>query len=66
VKVDTEGAEWQVLRGATSLLRSRPIIVVETLARNTQRFGYHPDEMLAWLRQLGYEIERREDDAICR
>lgn len=66
VKVDTEGAEWQVLRGATSLLRSRPIVVVETLARHTQRFGYHPDEMLAWLREFGYEIDRRECDAICR
>ena len=66
VKVDTEGAEWQVLRGATSLLQSRPVIVVETWAGNTRRFGYHPDQMLAWLSELGYEIEQRTGDAICR
>jgi FkbM family methyltransferase len=66
LKIDTEGAEWQVLQGAESLLRSRPIIVVETLARNTERFGYHPEEMLNWLSGFGYEIERRGSDAICR
>jgi Methyltransferase FkbM domain len=66
LKIDTEGAEWQVLRGAESLLCSRPIIVVETHTGNAARFGYHPDEMLNWLSGFGYEIERKERDAICR
>jgi FkbM family methyltransferase len=67
VKIDVEGAEWPVLRGIGDLLRSRPVLIVESLPENTQRFGYRPNEMFHWLRSFGYQFEWfTSDDVICR
>jgi FkbM family methyltransferase len=57
VKIDVEGAEWQVLRGLTGLLAPPlPLLVVEACATNTKRFDYKPSEMFAWLAAYGYEF----------
>jgi FkbM family methyltransferase len=56
VKVDVEGAEWQVLEGLGEHLGG-PVLVVEACAENTRRFGYEPAEMLEWLVDRGYGLE---------
>jgi len=65
VKIDVEGAEWQVLRGLDGFLPG-PIILIETRDGNPSRFGYRFEEMLAWLEAMDYEVERLGADAICR
>jgi len=52
MKIDVEGSEWNVLRGAERLLRSpeAPILILELSRLTFARFGYTPEELLAWLR----------------
>jgi FkbM family methyltransferase len=56
IKVDVEGAEMRVLRGAVGLLnRYLPVLLIETFE--------HRDEVIAFLKRFGYEIydsDRRE------
>jgi len=60
IKIDVEGAELQVLKGATSLLtrssKEAPVIVFEYEPRNTERFGYSVDDIIKLLHMLGFEI----------
>jgi FkbM family methyltransferase len=52
---DTEGAELDVLRGATEyLLRHRPVYVVEVVPRWLARAGVEPKELLDEFTSLGY------------
>jgi FkbM family methyltransferase len=71
VKIDVEGAEWNVLRGATQLLEhDRPCLLIELSARQQAAFGYTPMELVRWLETRGYsfhwvgDLERpfEEDD----
>src|SRR5690606_22627835 len=62
VKIDVEGAELLVLRGATELL-ARPknqsaTLVFEHEAKNYARFGYAAGELFELLRRNGYVIWR--------
>lgn len=60
IKVDVEGAELQVLQGATSLLTlpqpEAPALIFEYGPENSKRFGYSSSEILVFLRELGYSI----------
>jgi hypothetical protein len=58
IKVDVEGAELQVLKGAKSLLTSvkAPVLIVEYGPANTSDFDYPADEVCEFLRELGYMI----------
>lgn len=51
MKLDAEGAEWEILRGAEQLLiRSpQPHLILELSPTSTKLFGYHPLEMFDWL-----------------
>jgi FkbM family methyltransferase len=67
IKVDVEGAELLVLKGAQRILTEmRPIIVMEVSKRTTARFGYSVDDLLAFLKQEGYQIRSvpNEENAI--
>ena len=48
IKCDAEGAEFRILRGASSLLKSEkpPIWLMEISVGAAKRFGYHPDDIL--------------------
>jgi FkbM family methyltransferase len=63
IKIDVEGAELQVLQGATGLLSSfePPAVVVEYGPVNTAAFGYAADEVCTFLRDLGYRINQLTD-----
>lgn len=56
VKIDVEGSEWAVLRGAEQVLRRcRPALMVELNDETAANAGYKVDDMIDWLSGLGYE-----------
>jgi len=55
IKIDTEGCELFVLKGAKSLIESwHPYILCECYELNTRQFGYHPNEISKLLSSFGY------------
>ena len=58
MKIDVEGAELFVLRGAASLFAAghRPLMLIEIFAPWERAFGYGPWEVLSLLEQLGYRF----------
>ena len=65
VKIDVEGGELDVLRGARQLLqRWRPALVVELHRRND--LPHHPEDVTAWLAEAGYRVEPLPRDGRAR
>ncbi|MDP9021492.1 MAG: FkbM family methyltransferase [Actinomycetota bacterium] len=59
VKIDVEGAELRVLRGAAATIaRDRPPVLCEIEARHTAKYGRDPDEVHGWFAQRGYTMHR--------
>ena len=60
MKVDVEGAEFLVFRGAENLLSQpaddAPVILFEYAPDNYQRFGFESEEVLQWLESKGYKL----------
>ena len=57
VKVDVEGFELPVLRGAAELIeRHRPLLWCETWSEYTRRYDYTPADLFAFLEGYGYRI----------
>jgi hypothetical protein len=56
IKIDVEGAELDVFRGATRVLSAsyRPIILSEVDDRRTRAWGYEGDELVRFLASLGF------------
>jgi FkbM family methyltransferase len=64
MKIDVEGAEWMVLRGAEeSLKRFRPWLVVEISSKNFRRAGYEARELVSYLEGMGYQMRNLETGA---
>lgn len=56
VKLDVEGAELDVLKGATRMLSANsPILLVEVFDVRTRPWGYRANEIVRFLHKLGYE-----------
>jgi FkbM family methyltransferase len=56
IKCDVEGAELLVFRGGRqTLCEHRPVVFAELLRKWSKPFGYHPNDMLAYFTELGYE-----------
>lgn len=56
IKCDVEGAELLVFRGGRhTLSEHRPVVFAELLRKWSKPFGYHPNDMLAYFNELGYE-----------
>lgn len=55
LKIDTEGCEKFVLRGAENLIKTHhPMILIEYSEESTRQFGYHAAEVLNLLARWGY------------
>ncbi|MGH7655306.1 MAG: FkbM family methyltransferase [Gemmatimonadaceae bacterium] len=55
IKLDVEGGELAVLRGAARVLQTdRPIVFCEMLRRHAKAFGYHPNDIIALMAGHGY------------
>src|SRR5208283_4845586 len=56
IKCDVEGAELLVLKGGVKTIEKyRPIIQCEMLRKWAKRFNYHPNDIIAFLGQFGYQ-----------
>lgn len=57
IKIDVEGAELEVLRGAVGLMRSPnpPVLLFESVGHSAA-FGHSDAEVLAFVRAQGYQI----------
>lgn len=57
IKLDTEGFELPALRGAEqTLLRCRPIVVVEQKPQHADRYGFEPQAACRYLESLGAQL----------
>jgi FkbM family methyltransferase len=57
IKIDVEGAELDVLQGASSLLsRARPLLIFEHVAATASLYGLAPGAPYDLLTELGYEL----------
>lgn len=55
IKLDVEGAEIFALRGGLkSIDEYKPILFVEMLRKWAAKYGYHPNEIIGMLEQVGY------------
>src|SRR5207244_2913504 len=55
IKIDVEGAEMMVLRGAKQTLqRHRPAIIIELIEELLESMGTSSDEVSRFLAELGY------------
>ena len=55
IKCDVEGAELFVFKGGRQTLqKDKPAIYTEMLRKWAKRFGYHPNDIISLLSELGY------------
>ncbi len=66
LKLDVEGCELAVLRGASRLLTETDIVYCELSHGNCSRFGYRPEEVEALLLDAGFAFIRRDGDGVSR
>ncbi len=65
IKCDVEGAELFVFRGGLELLaRDKPIVFSEMLRKWAAKFHYHPNEIIALFKSLGYRCFTAEDTGL--
>jgi FkbM family methyltransferase len=57
IKIDVEGAEWEVLKGGEHLIRrDEPAIAFEFGARVSASYGAGPEDLFDWFEDRGYAI----------
>lgn len=63
IKIDVEGAEWDVLKGAAGVLaRSRPVLLLSLHPPALAQQGLTPEGLLAWLGERGYDCRVIDQD----
>lgn len=61
LKIDTEGYEELVLKGATNLLRSKPCVIVEQKPGKAQKYGLKETGAVTYLESLGAKLRAMID-----
>jgi FkbM family methyltransferase len=57
IKCDVEGAEFFVYKGgAATIEKCKPIVFSEMLRKWSAKFGYHPNDIIDFFRQFGYNV----------
>lgn len=56
MKIDVEGAELLVLKGASHLLDSRPLLILEIIDELQRNFGSSGAELVTFLKDRGYTL----------
>jgi hypothetical protein len=65
IKLDVEGAELFALRGAEQVIRrTKPILFIEMLRKWTARYDYSPNDIIAFMKGLGYCCLAVEEDKL--
>ena len=55
IKCDVEGGEWLVFKGgAKTISQLKPIVFTEMLRKWSAKFGYHPNDIIAFFKSLDY------------
>ena len=55
IKCDVEGAELLVFKGGVDVIKKdTPIVFTEMLRKWTSKFNYHPNDIIAFFKELGY------------
>ncbi len=55
IKCDVEGAEIFVIKGGLEVLNNtKPVLFLEMLRKWSAKFGYHPNDIIAILKGIGY------------
>jgi FkbM family methyltransferase len=55
IKCDVEGAEFMVYKGgAATIEKYKPVIFSEMLRKWSAKFNYHPNDIIHFFRQFGY------------
>lgn len=67
VKCDVEGAELLVLKGGLKTIRRhKPVLFLEMLRKWSAKYGYHPNDIIRLLGEIGYECYRMRDNRLIR
>ena len=67
LKIDVEGNEKAVLEGAKeTLARFQPLVYTELLRKHAKRFGYHPNDVIAFMKGFGYRCAAMKDGKLQR
>lgn len=65
IKIDVEGNERNVLVGGADVLKKyHPVVYCEMLRKHAARFGYHPNEIIDFMRKLNYSCYTFEDKLV--
>ena len=65
IKIDVEGYEPEVLRGASEVLGRSEILYVECIAQLLKRFGSDEAQLVDLIERHGFRIYQWEGDALC-
>lgn len=56
IKCDVEGAEFSVLKGGMKTIsETKPILFLELLRKWSKKFGYTPNDVISYLKPVGYQ-----------
>lgn len=65
IKIDTEGAEYNIINGAREVLKKyKPAIFLECEDANLQQFNLTEKKLRELIRDIGYKISWQEEDNI--